>query len=146
MESATSPNSAAANPGSVSVSGLRPPPGRRTRPSEATGPDSNSAAPSATVCHDTPAAFETAVIPPSPAARATAPNTSRLARSSNPGSSNPNCGPINSTSSAFTPIHDPDTRHTENSPYFGMLTYGPHVPTLAITVHQQARSQPAAGP
>ena len=101
LESSTRASSAGNRPGSVSASFLRPAPGRRTRPSGATCPDSSSAAPFATVCHDAPVILATAPIPPSPAARATAPSVSRRAFSSSSGSNSPSPGPIAFNSSAF---------------------------------------------
>ena len=103
-QSSTSASSAGTSPGPAPASFLRPPPGRRMRPSAATCPDPGSAAPSATVCHDAPVIFATAVTPPSPAARATAPSASRRAFSSSTGSSNSSSGPISFTRSAFAPI------------------------------------------
>ena len=104
LESATSASSAGTRPGSVPASFLRPAPGRRIRPGGATRPDSSSAAPSATVCHDAPVTLATAPIPPSPAASATAPSVSRRAFSSSSGSSSSSCGPMTFTSSALAPI------------------------------------------
>jgi hypothetical protein len=104
LESSTRASSAGTSPGSVSASFLRPAPRRRTRPSGATRPDSSSAAPFATVCHDAPVILATAPIPPSPAARATAPSVSRRAFSSSSGSSSSSSGPIRFKSSASAPI------------------------------------------
>ena len=103
-ESCTSASSAGTRPGSVSASFSRPAPGRGTRPGAATCPDSSSAAPSATVCQDAPVSLATAPIPPSPAARATAPSVSRRAFSSSSGSSRCSSGPISFKNSASAPI------------------------------------------
>src|SRR5579864_5626612 len=103
-ESSTRASSAGTSPGSVSASFLRPAPARRTRPSGATRPESSSAAPFATVCHDAPVILATAPVPPSPAARATAPSVSRRAFSSSSGSSSSSCGPIRLRNSASTPM------------------------------------------
>ena len=78
--SSSSSSSAAVNPGSLSSSFLRPPPGRRARPgASAPSPSSSSACdtPAATVSSDTPAARATAAIPPYPSARASVPRYTR---------------------------------------------------------------------
>ena len=56
-------SSAGTSPGSVSAARLRPPPGRRTRPSGAS-PASSSYTPDDTVASRTPAARATSRIPP----------------------------------------------------------------------------------
>src|SRR4029077_14355932 len=64
------------NPGSVSVNGLRPPPGRRT--AEVTGrPASNSWTALVTVARDPPEAWATRDTPPRPRALAFTPRTIR---------------------------------------------------------------------
>ena len=74
----TSASSASTKPGSVSVSGLRPPPERRTRPTDDASPaPPNSRTALDTVGSDTPAARATALIPPRPRLRASAPITTR---------------------------------------------------------------------
>ena len=67
--------------GSVSGSGLRPPPGRRTRV-EGSTPASTSATASCTVERDMPVTRATMAMPPRPNARASAPATMRRCRSS----------------------------------------------------------------
>jgi hypothetical protein len=58
-------SSAGRSPGSASAARLRPPPGRRTRPS-GSAPESSSVTPSDTVASRTPAARATSRIPPCP--------------------------------------------------------------------------------
>ena len=80
---------------------LRPPPGRRTRPS-GSAPASSSNTPLRTVVSLTPAACATARIPPCPSIRASAPISSRRCRSSRCGSNtanlratdSPTCAPL----------------------------------------------------
>ena len=67
----TSPSSAGRSPGSRSATRLRPPPGRRTRPSGAS-PASSSNTPLRTVVSLTSAACATARMPPCPSSRASA--------------------------------------------------------------------------
>jgi len=71
----------ASSVGSVSVSGLRPPPGRRTRPRSSVPPDSNSQIPVRIVSTAIPVARATAAIPPRPAERASAAAHNRRWRS-----------------------------------------------------------------
>ena len=56
VPAASSPVSAAANPGSRSSSFLRPAPGRRDRPGIGSAPAASSCAPDITIARDTPAA------------------------------------------------------------------------------------------
>ena len=77
----TRASSAGRSPGSRSAARLRPPPGRRARPS-GSAPASSSLTPSDTVASRTPAARATSRIPPWPRARASAPISSRRCRSS----------------------------------------------------------------
>ena len=77
----TRASSAGRSPGSTSAARLRPPPGRRARPS-GSAPESSSSTPSDTVASRTPAARATSRIPPCPSARASAPISSRRCRSS----------------------------------------------------------------
>ena len=81
----TNASRAAPKPGSVCVTGLRPPPGLRVPPTVL--PASSSSTPRETVTALTPAARATVLIPPWPSDRASAPISSRRCRSSRCGSS-----------------------------------------------------------
>jgi hypothetical protein len=61
---ATSRSSSASIPGWVSVTGLCPPPGRRTRPCSSLSPASSSASPRSTVDSEMSVGRTTAAIPP----------------------------------------------------------------------------------
>ena len=95
----TSFSSAGARPGSATRAAGRPAPTARTRPSGTT-PDSNSCAPRDTVSAFALAAAATTFIPPYPIARASAPSSSRQARSSRNGRISPNLAAIRSCSNA----------------------------------------------
>src|SRR6266700_3250275 len=145
-ESSTRASSAGTSPGSAWASFLRPAPGRRTRPPEANAPEASSAAPSATVCHDAPVTFATAVTPPSPAARATAPSVSRRAFSSSSGSSSSSSAPTSFTSSAFALI--PASWHATRRklrlfrsahPGARMLPEGPFLPVICGAPGREGR-------
>src|SRR3954454_52145 len=97
----TSASSAASSAGSVAVSGLRPPPSRRTRPSGAC-PVSSSATPWEILDRDAPLAWATAAIPPWPSARASPASTNRCCRSSRCGNTAANLARNDSTTSACT--------------------------------------------
>src|SRR4051812_45229645 len=97
----TSASSAASSAGSVAVSGLRPPPARRTRPSGAC-PVSSSATPWEILDRDAPLAWATAAIPPWPSARASPASTNRCCRSSRCGNTAANLARNDSTTSACT--------------------------------------------
>src|SRR3954466_11158111 len=97
----TGASSAASSAGSVAVSGLRPPPARRTRPSGAC-PASSSATPWEILDRDAPLAWATAAIPPWPSARAPPASTNRCCRSSRCGNTAANLARNDSTTSACT--------------------------------------------
>ena len=122
VESSTRASSAGTRPGSVSASFLRPAPGRRTRPGGAPCPDSSSAAPSATVCHDAPVASpprrSRRPRPPGPPPPAPAAATSHPA----PAAAAPAEAPSAPETPRSLPYHNPGTRHAPNSVNFGMLT------------------------
>ena len=86
VSGSTSAVNAGPSPGSVSVAGLRPPPGFRTRP-DGSAPPSSSRTPLATVSGCTPVACATTVIPPRPSSAASAASTRRRCRSSKYGRS-----------------------------------------------------------
>ena len=92
---------AASSAGSVAVSGLRPPPARRTRPSGAC-PASSSAIPWEILDRDAPLACATAAIPPSPSERASPARTNRCCRSSRCGNTTASLARNDSTTSART--------------------------------------------
>src|SRR5664280_2297746 len=81
VSGSTNSSTAATRSGTLSSAAGRPAPGARTRPSGTT-PDSNSCAPRDTVSALAFAAVATTFIPPYPIARASAPSSSRNARSS----------------------------------------------------------------
>ena len=97
----TSASNAASSAGSVAVSGLRPPPSRRTRPS-GTSPASSSATPWEILDRDAPLAWATAAIPPWPSERASPASTNRCCRSSRCGNTAANFARNDSTTSART--------------------------------------------
>jgi hypothetical protein len=76
---ASSSSSASSSPGSVSIFGLRPPPGRRTRRVSRAFSLRNSARPRPIVLRATPVASDTAATPPRPAAWASVAANSRRA-------------------------------------------------------------------
>ena len=112
----TSASSAGTSPGSVWGSGLRPPPGRRARPSGSC-PDSSSRAPSDTVPSRTPAAAATSRIPPWPSARASAPSSSRRCRSSRCGKMLPNFAASISRVTVKSPITHSMPEPAESTAY-----------------------------
>ncbi len=81
MSGSTRASNAGRSPEFRSATRLRPPPGRRIRPSGA-WPESNSVTPVETVASRTPAARATSLIPTWPSARASAPISNRRCRSS----------------------------------------------------------------
>ena len=83
---------------------LRPPPARRIRPAGANCPDSSSATPSATVCHDAPVLLGHRRDPAVPGRPRHRPQRQPPRLLIQPGSSSSSCGPISFTSSAFAPI------------------------------------------
>src|SRR4051794_20503073 len=97
----TSASSAASRAGSVAVSGLRPPPARRTRPSGAC-PASSSATPWEILDRDAPLAWATAAIPPWPSERASPARTNRCCRSSRCGNTAASFASNDFTTSACT--------------------------------------------
>ncbi len=70
MDDCTNSFKAAKIPGWVSIAGLPPPPCRRTRMLDITGPERRSARPRSIVLRARPVACDTATTPPRPAARA----------------------------------------------------------------------------
>lgn len=99
----TSASNAPANDGSVSVSGGRPAPARRTLPAGAPACGSSSSLIAAvTVVRDTPAARATADTPPRPNARASTPSHNRRCRSSKNGAITPY---LAATTCSTGPIH-----------------------------------------
>ena len=111
-------------------------PAAHRRPSGATCPDSSSAAPSATVCHDAPVTLATAPIPPSPAARATIPSVSRRDSSSQPpGAAAPAPARYASRTPRPRSYQHPGTRHAGNSVNYGMST---RLPGSSVTAGSSA--------
>ena len=78
----TNASNASTTPGTLCVTGGRPAPLARTRPST-TGPAATCFTPRLTVSGSTPTAAATRLIPPRPNLRAAAPSTSLRCRSSN---------------------------------------------------------------
>ncbi len=100
----------ASSVGSVSVSGLRPAPGRRTRPAPGDSPDASSTRPRRIVEGAIPVARATAAVPPRPSAVASAAAHSRSARSSSSPASSLNRSPI-AASSATQPGFSAEAQH-----------------------------------
>src|ERR1700733_8608625 len=113
----TRSSSAGSSPGSRSAARLRPPPGRRTRPSGA-APESSSSTPSDTVASRTPAARATSRIPPWPSERASAPISSRRCRSSRCGKIAWNFAATTWRVSSIVPIPHQCARSREATGYF----------------------------
>ena len=113
----TRASSAGPSPGSISAARLRPPPGRRTRPS-GSAPESSSLTPRDTVASRTPAARATSRIPPCPSARASAPISSRRCRSSRCGKIAANFAARTRTASSLPPIPHQHAASQEATGYF----------------------------
>src|SRR5664279_2871201 len=103
VSGSTSLSNAGAKPASTTSAAGRPAPTARTRPSGTT-PDSNSRAPRATVSAFALAATATSFFPPCPITRASAPNSSRQARSSRNGLISPSLAAIRSCSATVIDI------------------------------------------
>jgi len=99
----TSSSKASNSPGSVSIFGLPPPPGRRMRRVGSRFSLRNSARPRPIVLRATPVASDTAVMPPHPASSASFAANSRRARSSREGASLSNRALIASNRSSDLP-------------------------------------------